>query len=394
MNAERHDAEPLRLGVVCWPTHGGSGVVAIELALAMARAGHEIDVISYAAPARLPGYHPRVRFHAVEVPRYPLFQYPPYALTLAAKLAEVTEARGLQVLHLHYAIPHTLSAHLAREMLGTGDRPALVTTLHGTDITLVGSAPAFRRVTRFALERSDAVTAVSRWLADESVAEFGPCPAIRVIPNFVDVGAFRPRADRRLDPERPVLAHVSNFRPVKRVGDVVRAFALVRRRLPEALLLMVGEGPDRDGAEALARELGVSDGVRFLGQQDGLEHLLPDTDCFLLPSDSESFGLAALEAMACGVPAIGTRVGGLADVIRPGVDGDLCEPGNPECLAESALAILGDPARHAAMRTAARARAVDAFALEAIAPRYEAVYREVLRRSGESSAAPSAAARP
>ena len=380
MNAERHAAEPLRLGVVCWPTHGGSGVVAIELALAMARAGHEIDVISYAAPARLPGYHPRVRFHPVEVPRYPLFQYPPYALTLAAKLAEVAEVRRLQVLHLHYAIPHTLSAHLAREMLGGGGVPALVTTLHGTDITLVGSAPAFRRVTRFALERSDAVTAVSRWLARESEAQFGPCPSIRVIPNFVDVAAFQPRADRRFDPERPVLCHVSNFRPVKRVGDVVRAFARVRGRLPEALLLMVGEGPEREPAEALARELGVWDGVRFLGQQDGLAQLLPDTDLFLLPSESESFGLAALEAMACGVPAIGTRVGGLADVIRPGVDGELCEPRQPEALADAALAILSDPARHAALRAAARARAVESFALRSVAPRYEALYREVLAR--------------
>ncbi len=371
-------SDPLRIGVTCYPTHGGSGVVATELALAMARRGHEIHVISYAAPARLPGYHPGVVYHEVEVPAYPLFRYPPYALTLAAKLAEVAEDRQLQVLHLHYAIPHTVSGYLARQMLEPERGPGLVTTLHGTDITLVGSEPAFRRVTRFALEKSDRTTTVSNWLREETIRTFEPSGAIDVIPNFVDVDRFRPH-DRTMDAARPVLAHVSNFRPVKRVDSVIRAFKRVHEQIPGAQLRMVGEGPERRPAEALTRELGLCGSVQFLGRQDDLEHFLPTCDLFLLPSESESFGLAALEAMACGVPAVGTNVGGLPEVIRPGVDGDLCPPGDADALGAACTAILRDPDRHAAMREAARARAVDDFALEQIAPQYEALYREVAR---------------
>ncbi len=370
----------MRIGIACWPTFGGSGAVATELGIALSERGHEIHFVSYAPPFRLRTVRCNLRFHEVSVSAYPLFRFPPYDLALASKLAEVSEDAGLDVLHVHYALPHALAAHLARELLG-GSGPRTVVTLHGTDITVVGTDPAYRRVTRFGIDRADGVTAVSRWLAEETARIFGTTRAVEVVPNFVDVDRFRPGGDPSVRrslaaPGEVLLAHVSNFRPVKRVRDVVRCFAHVAERRP-ARLVLVGDGPERPGAEEEARRLGVHAAVTFLGEQEGVETLLPAADLFLLPSESESFGLAALEAMACGVPVVGTRTGGLPEVVDDGVNGHLCGIGETGCMAEFALALLGDPGRHAAFREAARARA-EALSRDVVVPRYEAVYEGVL----------------
>ena len=296
----------VKIGITCYPTYGGSGAIATELGIALARRGHEIHFITYQQPFRLPSFLPRIYFHEVDVGRYPLFEYPPYDLALAVRMHEVVLAHGLDLLHCHYAIPHATSAWIAKEML----RPAradirVVTTLHGTDITIVGQDPSFKQITKFSIEKSDGLTAVSRYLQTETLTTFG-CTACRieVIPNFVDPDVYdRSRytsiLDEQVDSNKRVLMHVSNFRPVKRVKDVIRIFARVAERLP-AVLVMVGDGPDRIDAEAEARSLGVQDSVFFLGKIDAVAPLLAGADLFLLPSASESFGLSALEALACG----------------------------------------------------------------------------------------------
>ena len=374
-------SEPLRIGICCYPTYGGSGAVATELGTALAERGHEIHFLSYARPARLLDFHPRVTFHKVSVSSYPLFRYPPYDLALASLMREVAEARALDVLHVHYAIPHAVSAVLARAML-EGRGPRIVTTLHGTDITVVGADRSYFHPTRFGIERSDVVTTVSSWLRDETVRMFAPEREIRVVGNFVDTERFRPRAcgetRRRLGiGDESVLVHVSNFRPVKRVTDVVRIFAEVAARRP-ARLLLAGDGPERPVAEALARELGLGDRVQFLGEQERIEAVLACADLFLLPSESESFGLAALEAMACGVPVLGSRAGGLPEVVEDGVSGRLFETGDTAAAAAAALALLGDPVRHAAASRAARQRAVEVFSGERMVAEYEALYRSAV----------------
>ena len=372
----------MRIGIACWPTFGGSGAVATELGIALADHGHEVHFVTYAPPFRLDTLRPDITFHQVAVTAYPLFRYPPYDLALASKLAEVAEEHRLDLLHVHYAIPHATAAHLAREMLG-GKGPRIVLTLHGTDITVLGSDPAYRRTTQFGIDRSDAVSAVSQWLVDETIRLFAPHRAIRRIPNFVDLDRFRPAADggdavrsRLAAPGESILVHVSNFRPVKRVLDVVRVFAKIRTERP-ARLLMVGDGPDRAGAEEEARRLGVAKSVAFLGEQTEIEPLLAAADLFLLPSESESFGLAALEAMASGVPVIGTKTGGLPELITDGACGHLCRPGEVDCMARFATGLLGDTARLATFRRAARARAAQ-FARADIVRLYEECYREVL----------------
>ncbi len=377
----------MRIGIACWPTYGGSGAVATELGVALADRGHEVHFVTYAPPFRLDAVRRDITFHQVSVSAYPLFRFPPYDLALASRLAEVAEEHHLDLFHVHYAIPHAAAAHLAREILGSA-APRLVVTLHGTDITVVGTDPAYRRTTQFVLDRADAVTAVSSWLVDETARVFAPHRPILNIPNFVDLHRFRPACpeglhDRLAAPGEAVLMHVSNFRPVKRVVDAVRVLAKVAAVRP-ARLVMVGDGPDRPLAEEEARLLGVSKRVTFLGERDEVESLLPGADLFLLPSESESFGLAALEAMACGVPVVGTRTGGLPELVEDGVSGHLCEVGDFTCMAAFAAGLLADPARHAAMRAAARARAA-AFGTEAVVGRYEECYRGLL----EGGARPS-----
>ncbi len=367
----------MRIGIVCYPTVGGSGVIATEMAHALAYRGHEVHLLSYDRPGRLRRGVPGLRFHQVAVSAYPLFRYPPYDLALATRMLEVREEAGIDVFHVHYAIPHAVSAFLARSRCANGCLK-FVTTLHGTDITVVGSDRAYLRPTRFALEQSDAVTAVSRFLADETHLVFGVRKEVEVVPNFVDIERFRPDGRtpwrERPDQER-VLVHASNFRPVKRVADVVRAFAAIRRELP-ARLLLVGDGPDREHALAVAADLGCQDKVEHLGMQDHLETVLPRADLFLSASETESFGLSMLEAMSCGVPCISTAVGGVAEVL--GDTGRLVPFNSPDAMASAALALLRDDALHAQLAAAARARTIEHFATDRIVAEYERIYARVV----------------
>jgi N-acetyl-alpha-D-glucosaminyl L-malate synthase BshA len=367
----------MRIGIVCYPTVGGSGVVATEMAHALAQRGHDVHLLSYDRPSRLRRGVTGLRFHQVAVSAYPLFRYPPYDLALATRMLEVREEAGVELFHVHYAIPHAVSAFLARSMCG-GKCLKFVTTLHGTDITVVGADRAYLRPTRFALEQSDAVTAVSQFLADETHLVFGVRKEVEVVPNFVDTERFQPHGRRpwseRPDQER-VLVHVSNFRPVKRVADIVRAFATIRRELP-ARLLLVGDGPDREHALAVAADLGCQDKVEHLGVHDHLETVLPQADLFLSASETESFGLSMLEAMSCGVPSVSTSVGGVSEVI--GDTGRLVPFNAPDAMAKAALALLRDETTHARLAAAARARAVEHFATDRIVEMYERIYARVV----------------
>ena len=371
---------PLRIGVVCYPTFGGSGVVATELCKGMAERGHEIHLLSYAPPARLDMYDERIHLHEVAVSSYPLFKYPPYDLALASRLAEIAEDASLDLVHVHYAIPHTVAALLVKEILGR-DLP-VVTTLHGTDITVVGQDPSYKRVMRWALRNSDAVTSVSEYLRQQTEEVFGLERDMEVIPNFVDTDRFRPGGDRGIrrcfsKKEERVVMHVSNFRPVKRAVLAVEAFADIAKAVPSTLV-MVGDGPDRGACERRAQQLGLKGQVRFLGAQADVQHLLPAADLFLLPSEYESFGLAALEAMACGVVPVATRAGGLPEVIRDGEDGVLVADSSMEEMGPLAASLLADESRRAQMSAAAREAAVGRFGREGIVTQYEAVYRGVL----------------
>ncbi len=371
----------MKIGIVCYPTHGGSGVVASELAIGLANKGHEIHIISYATPFRLRTFHRNIFVHEIEVTTYPLFKYPPYELSLVTKLVEIAETRGLDLIHAHYAVPHASSAYLAKQILNSGCLKT-VTTLHGTDITLVGADPSFHRVVKFAIERSDGVTAVSRYLMNRTIEEFDIRREIRVIPNFVD--ALRPSRNSDLcsrDALAPngekILMHASNFRPMKRIADVVRIFARVRERVP-AKLVLIGDGPERLFIQQLVRELKLTSDVQFMGEQDQLEPLFLCADLFLLPSEQESFGLTALEAMNCGVPVIATSIGGLPEVITHGETGYLFPVGDVADMAASAVALLTDPARHELFRARARKRAEQFFNADRIIPLYESYYEEVL----------------
>jgi L-malate glycosyltransferase len=375
----------MKIGITCYPTYGGSGALATELGLELARRGHEIHFITYASPFRLRGYAERVFFHEVDtrMGRYPLFDHFPYTLALASKQHEVALREKLDILHVHYAIPHATTAWMAREML-EGQLPLkVITTLHGTDITLVGQEASFYAITKFSIERSDSVTAVSTYLRDETLRAFG-CVAcdIDVIPNFVNLNEYHPaETQARRDGVAPeghrIITHVSNFREVKRVKDVVRVFARIHRAMP-ATLLMIGDGPERGDAETEARELAVADDVRFLGKLDSVAGLLQMSDLFLLPSQSESFGLAALEAMACGSPVVAARAGGLPEVIEDGVTGILEPVGSVEAMGRRAVDVLRDPERHRAMADAAVAVA-RTYSADRIVPMYEKLYREVGR---------------
>jgi L-malate glycosyltransferase len=378
-------ADRLKIGITCYPTFGGSGVIATELGLALANAGHEVHFISSRLPVRLQS-HPLadVSFHEVNTYTYALFQHSPYSLALASKMAEVAETHELDLLHVHYAIPHAISAHLAREMLGGGIR--IVTTLHGTDITLVGNDPSLYKITKFAIDRSDAVTAVSDWLRSETIKDFEPTLDVDVIRNFVDTGLFSPRSHevlagiRECRGEFPQLIHVSNYRPVKRGPDAIEIFNYVLQH-HDARLLMVGDGPDLSTAVQRARKLGIFDRISFLGNREDVACLLAASDIALVPSESESFGLAALEAMSCGCAVIATDIGGLPELVRDGVDGYLCPVGDVEQMGHRVVELLGNPAQLETMKRAGRERAVAHYDISAVLPEYEALYRRVLGRT-------------
>jgi N-acetyl-alpha-D-glucosaminyl L-malate synthase BshA len=373
----------MKVGITCYPTYGGSGVVATELGMELAARGHEGHFISYANPIRLNPDSPRIHYHEVEVSNYPLFQYPPYCLALASRMADVAETAGLDLLHVHYAIPHAIAALLASQMIGRQRLP-FITTLHGTDITLVGADRSYMPITRFSIQQSDGVTAISQYLKDRTATVFGITNQIRVIHNFVNCDLYRHNPDPQARaayaaPEQKILVHLSNFRPVKRVLDAVRVMAQVRRQLP-VKLLMIGDGPDRGPAEHLARELGVEQDVLFLGKQNNIAELLAIADLMLLPSEMEGFGLAALEAMACGVPTVATRTGGVPELITDGVDGLLAPVGDVDAMAAGALSLLGDRRRYEQFAAAARGTAETRFCSTLIIPQYEEYYREVWRR--------------
>ena len=372
----------MKIGITCYPTHGGSGVVATELGMELARRGHVVHFISYQVLFRLKPYQENVFFHQVQITTYPLFQYPPYTLALAAKMAEVADEAELDVLHAHYAIPHAICGYLARQ-IAKSTKLRMVTTLHGTDITLVGSDPSFRPLTRFGIDQSDGVTAVSEFLRRKTVEVFGTERPIRVVPNFVDTARYVPRSSGLCRRERfakkgeRILVHISNFRPSKRVTDVVRVFAAVRREVP-SVLLMVGDGVERTLSRDVAVELGVERHVRYLGQMDAVEDVLGCADLFLLTSENESFGLAALEAMSSGVPVIGTTAEGLPELIRPGETGFLLPVGDVEGMARRAIEILSDAKMHESMSAAARRIAVEKYEASRIVPMYENFYLETL----------------
>lgn len=371
----------MNIGITCYPTYGGSGVVATELGIALAERGHEVHFVSYASPFRLSHFYDRVYFHAVEQSTYPVFEFNLYTLALASKLVEVTEYQKLDVLHMHYAIPHAVSGYLAREILGRSNIK-LITTLHGTDSTLVGLEPSFLPLTRFTLQHSDGVTAVSSFLREKTLSAYQLDTDIEVIPNFVNTTEFAPVDSShfrcRIAPAgEKILTHISNFRAVKRVADVVRVFAQVHERVPSKLLL-VGDGPDRGECEKLVRDLGLTEHVRFLGKQDALVELLSASDLFLLPSQSESFGLSALEAMACGVPVISSSVGGIPEVNLHAQTGYIAELGDIDRMARYAIDLLTNEQKYALFSQKARARAVEHYDASIIVPQYERYYEKVL----------------
>ncbi len=368
----------MKIGITCHTGSGGSGILATELGLRMAARGHEVHFIARESPFRLPGYVDNVFMHAVETVYYPLFQEPPHSLSLASKMAEVAVSYDLDVLHVHYAIPHTVSAYLAKQMLAP--RPlGVVTTLHGTDITLVGNQPIFQRITRFCIEKSDRVTAVSEFLRQQTLRTFDVSREVRVIHNFIDLERFVERDNAALRgrfaaPEEFIVMHASNFRPVKNIGFLIDVFDGIQRVLP-ARLVLVGEGPEITLAERRVDELGLQARVRFLGNQEGIEQLLPLADLFLLPSHHESFGLAALEAMACGALVIATSSGGTREVIDDGVTGFLHPPTDVASWTRTAVEVLRDPALRARIRSAARHAAVTRFGGETACAAYEDEYR-------------------
>ncbi len=379
----------MKIGITCYPTYGGSGVVATELGIELAARGHEIHFISYAMPIRLSEGHERIYFHEVEVTSYPLFDHPPYTLALATRMYEVAEEASLDLLHVHYAIPHSVSALLAR-MMSQRKRLPFITTLHGTDITLVGHDRSYLPITRFSIEESDGVTAISNYLRDRTVRDFDIKRPIEVIPNFVNCDLYARCADqsgrqRWAKNGEPILMHLSNFRPVKRITDVVEIFSQVRAKIP-AKLVMMGDGPDRGSAEFLVRKKGLSKDVFFMGKQDRVQEKLGLADLFLLPSEEESFGLAALEAMACEVPVVASNVGGLPEVVTHGVDGYLIPPHDIQAGAKYALEILTSPDRGRATGKQARINARSKYCSNDVIPQYEAYYAKVLNASGKAAA--------
>jgi N-acetyl-alpha-D-glucosaminyl L-malate synthase BshA len=372
----------MKIGITCYPTYGGSGVVASELGKALALRGHVIHFISSSLPNRIFELNDRIHFHEVDVMEYPLFEHTPYCLALATRMAEVAEKENLDLLHVHYAIPFAISAYLAREMLAEKRYLPVATTLHGTDITLVGRNHSYLSITRFGIRQSDGVTAVSNYLKHATNREFCCECEIEVIPNFIDSSVFRRNFSEELYRQfapagERVLVHLSNFRPVKRLQDVVKIFNLVQQRLP-AVLLLLGDGVERSNVEFLVRELGLSRRVFFMGKLPNPEDYLSISDLMLLPSETESFGLAALEAMACEVPVIATRVGGVPELIDTGRTGCLAPIGAVEEMGRCAVDLLSDPKRLRDVGKVARQTALERYDRDQIVPRYEAFYKKLV----------------
>lgn len=372
----------MNIGIVCYPTFGGSGVVATELAKGLANRGHKLHILSYAKPARLDSFRTDIAYHEVDLSSYPLFEYPPYDLALANMMVHLIQYENLDILHVHYAIPHATSAYLAKQILNSKAKDVpVITTLHGTDITLIGSDPTYKQVVDFSINQSDGVTAVSEYLKEETYRLFDINKEIKVIPNFIDLDRFKKSKKehfkKAICPEdEKIVTHVSNFREVKRVTDVVSAFGKVLENGVKAKLLMVGDGPERPKAENRCRELGICEHVRFLGKQDQVEEVLSISDLFMIPSGSETFGLAALEAMSCSVPIISSNIGGLPEVNIHGETGYLCELADIDCMAQHATEILTNEKLQQRMAKAARKRA-ELFEVDKIITIYEDYYEEV-----------------
>ncbi len=380
----------MNIGIVLYPTYGGSGVVATELGKGLAARGHNVHFISYARPMRLDEFHENITFHEVTFSAYPLFEYPPYDLALASHLVDIITYQKLDLLHVHYAIPHATSAYLAKQILGeNGQKIPVITTLHGTDITIVGSDPSYAPVVTFSINKSDGVTAVSEYLREETCKRFTIDKKIEVIPNFIDLTRFskseKSHFKKALCPNgEKVLVHVSNFREVKRVSDTVEIFHKVLQSGIPAHLLLVGDGPDRPKVESRCRELKICGKVRFLGKQEKIEDILSIADLFLIPSGSETFGLAALEAMSCSVPVISSDIGGLPELNIHGETGYLCELGDTEAMGDYAISILRDEKLHRQLSENARKRA-EVFELNLIVDRYEAYYHLVMEEMQAAS---------
>ncbi len=375
----------MKIGIVCYPTFGGSGVVATELGKALADHGHEVHFITYSQPARLDFFSENLFYHEVTVSKYPLFDYPPYELALASKLVDVVSYEQLDILHVHYAIPHASAAYMAKQILASnGIHIPVVTTLHGTDITLVGKDRTYKPVVTFSINQSDGVTAVSQDLKNDTCKFFEIKKDIKVIPNFIDLNRFQHKAQNHFKiaiapNEEKIIVHTSNFRKVKRVPDVVKIFAKIVEKIP-AKLLLAGDGPERTEVEQLVRELNLKDNVRFLGKLDAVEEILSVSDLFLLPSETESFGLAALEAMACKLPVISSNAGGIPELNIDGVTGFLNEVGDIDGMAANAIHILENQERLDAFKARALAHA-KTFDIALIMPQYEAFYQEVINSS-------------
>jgi N-acetyl-alpha-D-glucosaminyl L-malate synthase BshA len=379
----------MKIGITCYPTYGGSGVIATELGKELALRGHEVHIISYALPFKLSQYIENIFFHEVETSSYPLFEFPLYSLSLASKMVEVAEYENLDLLHVHYAIPHATSAFLAKQIINGKRDLKIVTTLHGTDITLVGLEPSFLSLVKFSIDQSDGVTAVSRFLKEKTITHYNSDKQIEVIPNFVDTELFKPNAEnefrKRIAPEgEKILVHTSNFRVVKRVPDTIKIFDKVNKIIPSKLIL-VGDGPDRSECERLCRELDLCDSVKFLGKQEGLVEILTSSDLFLIPSQSESFGLAALEAMASGLPVVSSSVGGLPELVKHNETGFIAEIGDVDRMAKYVIDLLKNNKKYDLFSRNARKRAVDKFDKAKIVPIYESFYDEVLNKKEKSS---------
>lgn len=372
----------MKIGITCYPTYGGSGVVATELGKALALRGHQVHFISYALPFRLNQYIENIYFHEVEISNYPLFEFPLYSLSLASKMVEVAMYEKLDLFHVHYAIPHASSAYLAKQILKKNVNIKFTTTLHGTDITLVGLEPSFLPLVKFSIEESDGVTAVSRFLKEKTLTNYHIDKEIDVIPNFVDTEIFKRKEDcsfrKHIAPNNEkILVHTSNFRQVKRVTDVIRIFNNVLKEIPSKLVL-VGDGPDRSECERLCRELNIYENVKFLGKQEGIVDILSVGDIFLIPSQSESFGLAALEAMACGLPVVASSVGGLPELIVHNETGYIAEIGDVERMSKYVIDLLTNERKYKRFAELSRKRAVENFDNSKVIPLYENHYNKIL----------------
>ena len=372
----------MKIGMVCYPTYGGSGIVATELGHELAKSGNEVHFISYASPTRLDRFQEGIYYHAVEFPHYPLFEFNLYSLALSGKIIDVVKYEKIEILHVHYAIPHAISGFLAKEIVKSYSDLKVVTTLHGTDITLVGLEPTFQPIVKYSLEQSDAITAVSSYLAEKTIQNFNPGKKIEVIPNFIDTNFYKPDIQCNLRKQlthngEKLLIHISNFRPVKRVPDTIKILCDVLKKVPVKLLL-IGDGPDRNECEKLAREFGITDKVKFLGMQTSFNELLSISDVFLLPSQSESFGLSALEAMSCGVPVVASNIGGIPEVVSHDESGFVAELGDTKRMAKYVVELLENPKKWKVFSENARKRALDLFDSSMIVPKYMELYEKIL----------------